>query len=118
MSEGFILKRWDVTVVGYGSGFFAATSRGKALADAWRCDAFSGWTFAQFLKRANCIRMKEVTEFWGIPITIGGKPAFFVDSNKAYVQFVYPGKDLVLSAHPLEVLPESYRPEAYRSAAA
>src|ERR1700749_1405511 len=112
----FVLKRWDVEVSGYGSAVQCAKTRGRALADAWRCDAFSNWTFGQFLKRARCTRSRYVPDRWGDPITIEGRPAFFVDSNQQYVQFAYPGKDVVLNAHPYDVEPEHYRPSSYRSA--
>lgn len=47
-------------------------------------------------------------------ITVLGKRALGLGHNGQYVQFVYPGKDVVLNAHPLDVLPASYRPRAYR----
>lgn len=50
------LKRFEVTVSGYGAGVYVTTTRGKAMADAWRCDAFGHLTFGEFLKRARCVR--------------------------------------------------------------
>lgn len=119
MSDGFILRRWTVTVGEWGESPFLAPTRGSALADAWRCGAFNGLTFAEFLKiaRARLNRMPPAPDF-GAPITVCGKPAFYVDRNSAYVTFAYPGGKFTLTAHPSDVEPESFRPAAYRKAAA
>jgi hypothetical protein len=110
--EGFKLRRYEVTVGRWGAGIFLATSRGKALADAWRSDAFEGYTFGEFLKMAHC----RLTGFQikPIPITVEGRPAFKVDHDSQYVQFVYPDGEFVLNAHPLDVLPVSERPRNYQ----
>jgi hypothetical protein len=113
-SGGFLLKSWDVTVHGYGVERIVAATRGKALAKAWRCDAFNRLTFGDFLKIASAWRAMLVSENFGAPITVDGKPAFFVDRNRQYVQIAYPGGEHVLSAHPYDVEPQSFRPEAYR----
>lgn len=115
-SKDFVLRRFIVTVSGYGEGVYLATTRGKALADAWRCDAFSGSTFGEFLKHSRC----RLDTWQPTPdeITVSGKRALGLGHNGQYVQFVYPGKDVVLNAHPLDVLPEHFRPRAYRDAAA
>lgn len=112
--EGFRLRRWEVTVNGYDSSVSLATTRGKALADAWRCDAFNGVTFGEFLKFARCHLSKYKPERFGDPITVCGKPAFFVGNNRQYVQIAYPGGEFPLSAHPYDVEPEEYRPDTYR----
>lgn len=117
VAEGFVVKSWEVTVPGYGSGRYIAKTRGKALADAWRCDAFCGSTFGEFIRHARCRRYPVDHPSFGDPITVGGKPAFYLDSNGQYVQFVYPGGDVVLNSHPFDVEPERYRPSAYRTAA-
>lgn len=111
----FILRRYEVTVGHWGSDIFLATTRGKALADAWRSDAFEGYTFGEFLKMARC----SLTDFQPVPdeITVSGKPAHGLGHNGQYVQFVWPGGTFVLNSHPLDVLPESYRPRAYRALA-
>jgi hypothetical protein len=121
MSEGFMLKRWTVSVQ-WASGATTtstviASTRGKALANTWRCDAFSGSTFAEFLRCVTCRRDRHEPPRWGDPITVEGRPAFYVEGDTQYVRIVYPGKDCVLCAHPLDVLPEGYRPSAYRRAA-
>lgn len=113
----FLLKRWTVTVW-WASGAttsdeVVAPSRGKALADAWRSDAFNGCTFGEFLKFSRCRRAPEPA-WWGAPITVLGKPAFFLDYNKQYVRFAYPGAEFAMNAHPYDVLPIERRPEAYR----
>lgn len=110
-----IVKRWDVTVVGYGTGAYDGASRGKALADAWRSDAFNGYTYRQFLSIANC-RKGTLPDRWGDHITVCGKPAFFLESNRAYVRFAYPDCGVVSNAHPFDVEPEEYRPDTYRNA--
>ncbi len=114
-AEGFRLRRYEVTVGHWGAGIFLAVTRGKALADAWRSDAFNGYTFGEFLKMARC----RLTDFQikPEPITVLGKPAFKVDHNSQYVQFAYPDGEFVLNAHPLDVLPESARPSTYRALA-
>lgn len=111
----FILRRFEVTVGHYGEAIILATTRGKALADAWRSDAFNGYTFGEFLKiaRARLSRYQPKPD----RITVRGKPAHGLGHNGQYVQFVYPGQDVVLNAHPLDVLPASYRPRAYREMA-
>lgn len=112
-TRGFKLRRYEVTVGHWGAGIFLTTTRGKALADAWRSDAFEGYTFGEFLKMARC----RLTDFQikPVPITVSGKPAFKVDHNQQYVQFVYPDGEFVLNAHPLDVLPECERPRSYRT---
>ena len=112
--EGFIAKRWMVTVPGYGSAPYTAMTRGRAFANAWRSDVFEGVSFAEFLKVARCRRDPITPPRWGDQITVNGKPAFFLGNNCQYVQLVYPGRDVVLNAHPYDVLPVEYRPDNYR----
>lgn len=112
----FILRRFIVTVGRWGEGAYLASTRGKALADAWRSDAFEGYTFGEFLKMARC--RLDRWQPTPVEITVEGKRALGLGHNGQYVQFVYPGKEVVLNAHPLDVLPESVRPKVYRSASA
>lgn len=112
--SGFQIKRWCVDVAGYGSAHFDAPSRGKAMAQAWGCSAFGHLRFGDFLKIARCRRDHDVSARWGDPITVEGKPAFFIENNRRYVRFAYPGGDHVLTAHPYDVLPVEYRPDTYR----
>ncbi|WP_232629189.1 hypothetical protein [Methylobacterium sp. Leaf118] len=50
---------YDVSVQGYGTEVITAPSRGKALAAAWRSDAFSHISFGAFL-RITSLRRREV----------------------------------------------------------
>jgi len=113
-SREFIIKRWCVAVSGYGTGRYDAASRGKAIADAWRCDAFGHLRFGEFLKIVHCWRDHDVPARWGDPIVVGGKPAFFLENNSQYVRFTYPDSAIVSNAHPYDVLPVQYRPDNYR----
>lgn len=119
MGEGFILKRWIVSV-DWASGAtttasVVAETRGKALADTWRSDAFSGSTFGEFLKYARCRRDRATPPRYGDQIMVLGKPAYFIENNRQYVRFSRPGCEVVSNAHPYDVEPEEYRPAAYRS---
>jgi hypothetical protein len=114
--SGLVVKRWLVDVRGYGFGGtpYLAKTRGRALADAWRCGAFDGLTFGEFLRIARCRRDPITPPRFGDPITVSGKPAFFLDSNPQYVQFAWADSDVVLNSHPYDVLPVEYRPWTYR----
>lgn len=114
MKSDLLIKRWDVSVAGYGTGTYDAVSRGRALADAWRSDAFYGFTFKRFLSIANA-RLGAVTPRWGNAIDVCGKAAIFLENNRQYVRFTYPGGEVVLNAHPYDVEPEEYRPSTYRA---
>lgn len=103
-SRSFVVRPWTVIVSGYGHGDYIARTRGKALADAWRSSAFEGWTFAEFLKRSTCRLNRHPWERFGEAITVAGKPAFLVSSNKQYVVFVRPDSDVLMSAHPFDVI--------------
>jgi hypothetical protein len=116
--SGFLLRRWTVTVDGYGECIQLAPTRGQALADAWRNDVFNGYSFGQFLHMARARLSPLTPSTFGTPITVLGKPAFYVDHNRQYVQFAWPDGKFVLNAHPYDVEPESFRPEAYRTRAA
>ena len=111
---GFIVKRWRVNVVGYGGGCYDAATRGRAMSQAWRCDAFGHLKFGDFLKIARCYRDRDLPARWGDPITVGGRPAFFLENNRQYVWFAYPGWAAPSNAHPYDVLPVEYRPDTYR----
>lgn len=114
----FLLKRWIVSVR-WASGAVTsetviASTRGKAMVDAWRCDAFCGSTFGEFLRFSSCRRDHLSPARWGDPITVQGKPAHFLYSDRQYVHFVYADEDRTLCAHPFDVLPVEYRPDTYR----
>jgi hypothetical protein len=111
-NEGLILRRWEVNVSRYGQSVELATTRGKALSAIWRCDAFGGYSFGEFLKIARCRLSRHQPET--VAITVLGKPAFYLGHNNQYVQFSYPGGEFVLNAHPFDVEPQQYRPRAYQ----
>ncbi len=111
---GMKIKAWDVTVSGYGVARYYAASRGKALAAAWRCDAFGRISFKDFLKIASCWKAMFVPEGFGAQITVEGKPAFYIERDRAHVRIAYPDATNVLSAHPYDILPLEFRPEPYR----
>ena len=110
IARGLIVRPFRVSVNGYnGYSPIYAKSRGQALADAWRCDAFNGLTFGQFLKIARAYTDNPHDRF-GEQIQVCGKPAYLVSFNSQYIQFVRPGSDVILDSHPLDVEP----PEARR----
>lgn len=107
----FLLRRYEVTVSG-STGIYLAQTRGKAMADARRCDAFCDLTFGQFLKIARCLLSRHQPK--PDRILVSGEPCWGLGHDRQYVHFVQPGGDRVLYSHPLDVLPVSYRPSAYR----
>lgn len=120
MATELLLKRWEVSVK-WASGTISretivATSRGKAMADTWRSDAFSGSTYAEFLKFSRCRRGHYKPHRWGDRITACGRPAFFLGNNRQNVQVAFAGtnEQYVGNAHPYDVLPVEYRPDTYR----
>jgi hypothetical protein len=106
------LRRWMVTVNGYGFSTFIKPSRGKALSEAWNRDCFSHLTFGEFLKIARCHLHRPQPE--GEPCTVDGRAALSFGHDNQYVHVQMEGCDHILLAHPLEVLPQSLRPVAYR----
>ncbi len=113
----FLLKNWLVSVRDRGSAQVVACTRGQALADCWRGDAFGNLTFGQFLGIARCRRAPD-PEDWGAPITVEGRPAYYAGRNSQYVKIAYPGGKFALNCHPSDVLPEQFRPAAYHTVAA
>lgn len=120
MASKLLLKRWEVSVE-WSSGTITretvvATTRGKALVDTWRSDAFSGSTFGEFLKFARCRRDQYTPHRWGDRITACGRPAFFLGNNRQYVQIAFADTEeqYVGNAHPYDVFPVEYRPDTYR----
>ena len=113
----FKLRRYEVSVSGFSepmSAVYLSTSRGKAMADAWRSDIFSNYTFGEFLKIARC----RLSWYQAKPteIEVLGERVWGLGHNRQYVQFVRPNGDHVLKAHPLDVLPVSARPKDYQPA--
>lgn len=111
----FTMRQWWVSVRGCGERLYVARSRSAAKYEAYSCSAFDHLTFAEFLKIVTVSRWTAVSPDFGAPITVLGKPAFFIDRNNAYVTFAYPDAKFTLHAHPHDVEPESFRPASYRS---
>jgi hypothetical protein len=110
------IKPWAVTVEGYpDAAIYYTRTRGQAMADAWRCDAFGAISFKDFLKIAKCRKADLPHSQFGDAITVEGKPAFYIDRNRAYVRVQMQDMDRVSNVHPSDILPEGYRPEAYRA---
>lgn len=116
-APSFIMKAYDVHVRGFPAHRVYAASPGKARAKSWQeYGAVSDGSFADFLKISSVGRA-VTPEHFGAQITVNGTPGFYISSNSQYIQFVYPDADVILNAHPLDVEPESFRPDAYRGAA-
>lgn len=102
----FFLKAYNVDVLGYPFVFYAAASRPKAIAKAWRdYSSVTNISFRDFLKIARARRAPDPAGF-GDPITVSGAPAYRVTGQPGvnnYVQFVRPGCDQVLYSHPADV---------------
>ncbi|MGT2515107.1 DUF7146 domain-containing protein [Sphingomonas panni] len=102
-TEGMRVLPWSVTVRGYPDfAVYFAASRGKAIADAWRCDAFDNVSFGDFLRMVTC-RRAEPNDRFGERFTISGRPARYVSHNRQYVQFTWEGEEAVLNTHPLDI---------------
>ena len=104
------VKAFKISVAGWGESDepIYARSRGVALADTWRCDAFGHMTFKEFLKFARARVCKPGPRF-GEPITVSDKPGNIVSVNRQYIRFVYSGSDTIYNTHPLDVLPVEAR---------
>ena len=118
--DRFKIKMWRVACEGFSAHLYYATSRGKALRDAWwdYCN-YRPVSFKEFLRIARSWREWPVDgDAFGQPITVNDKPAFFVTRNNQYVRFAWPDSDEIGNIHPYEVLPEHMRPWTYREPAA
>lgn len=94
---------FDVDVTGYGVATVTAPSRGRALADSWRCDAFGHISFKDFLRMARAhVRpappaddgYEYVRRVYGVNPTIGQR-CYLVDheGKRGHSGVVlYPGK--------------------------
>lgn len=104
----FLLKKWDVLVNGHAPVIFDSATRGKATAAAWRAYQSSyDCTFKRFLEISTITRSERTVAHYGEPITVSGKPAFFVGyAGGNSLSFVRGGSDLVMLTHELDaVLP-------------
>lgn len=104
----FRLKLYQVKVVGFTDVNYAAASRGKAIAAAWR-DYTHAYDvpFKEFLKIASARRAQEPDDF-GKRITVGGEPAYLVtgvyDNPNGYVRFAREDGEHSLFSHPADVV--------------
>lgn len=112
----FALKAYTISVDGFDPYTYFAGSYGKAMAQAF--DSYRSFcancTYKDFLRMTRGQRHVGPDRF-GEPITINGRPAFFVSSNLQYVQFSWPGGTDFFNSHPYDVEPEHYRPSTYRT---
>lgn len=112
----FFLRRYVVSVDGFGCHVYDAATPGKARSQAYFSAAFNGWTFKDFLRRCRVWRSPDVANpNHGREITVSGQRAFYVSGDSQYIRFVRPGSDVVLCSHPLDVEPEELRPFHYRT---
>lgn len=118
---------YDVAVQGYGAAVITAPSRGKALASAWRSDAFSGISFRDFLKIASAKNREApleddgygyVRRHYGVNPQIGqrvrcfrglttcGRPGTVLYPGKctAHVRVLFDGWDHPSNVHPTDLL--------------
>jgi hypothetical protein len=102
--SGFLLKPFVVEVQGFGAWPYPAASRGKALAEAWRdfSNLRDNATFKDFLRIAKVWRSGAAPRF-GEPITVGGRPAFYVGERGQYIRFARPGETATFLSHPADV---------------
>lgn len=113
----FVLRRWLVRVLGHDDAAEVyAVSQLAAMAEVWRCGAFDGMKWGDFCKRARCTMTPAQPE--PAKIQVGGRDAWWIKTDAQYVHFVRPYGRSVLKAHPYDVQPAQYRPEAYRERAA
>lgn len=103
----FRLKLYAVHVSGFAPMNYAAASRGKAIAAAWR-DYTHAYDvpFKEFLKIATARRAEEPEDF-GKPILVGGEPGYLVagvlPNPNGYVRFARDDGDRALFSHPADV---------------
>ncbi|WP_269581889.1 hypothetical protein [Roseibium sp. Sym1] len=103
----FRIKLFEVNVSGFPPVNYAAASRGKAIASAWR-DYTHAYdvSFKEFLKRASARRAQEPEDF-GKPIIVCGQPGYLVTgvypNPSGYVRFARDDEDYTHFSHPADV---------------
>ncbi len=101
------IKLFEVCVNGFPPVNYAAASRGKAIAEAWR-DYTHAYdvSFKKFLKIASARRVQEPEDF-GKRIVVGGEPAYLVTgvypNPNGYVRFAREDADRTHFSHPADV---------------
>lgn len=102
----FILKKYDVTVSGYGTASFFAKSISQARAKACRSlqSCNDRITFKDFLKMRPTVARVDAPEKFGEKIMVSGKQAHFVEhAGGNSIRFCYPDCDTTLISHELDV---------------
>lgn len=114
MGGNLAIAPFKVSVQEFGCYIWYARSRGAALAEAFRSwtSMRDEGTFKDFLRIARAWKVIGNGAF-GTPITVGGEPAFFVTTNRQYVQFVRADSDVIHNSHPYDVEPPEMRPTSY-----
>ncbi|UWQ77594.1 hypothetical protein K3725_09685 [Leisingera sp. S132] len=101
-----ILKKYEVTVQGYGAGQFYAKNKNQARVRAFRSlqNVNDRITFKSFLKIVGNIALQEAPDGFGAPILVNGKPAHFLEhAGGNSIRFCYPDSDTMLIVHELDV---------------
>lgn len=105
MTDGFLLKQYDVLVNGFDAVTYYAASPAKARVQAWRayCNAYD-CSFKRFIQISTVRKSsRPAPKGFGAKILVGGKPAFRVQHDGQYVHFVRPGETTLMLSHPLDV---------------
>lgn len=106
MSEEFLIKRWDVSVVGHPVVEILAASRGKAMAEGWRSYSSAyDCTFKRFLKIAAVARsLAPEPDHFGARIWVSHKRAFYCGMSGPDFLFARPNDDKVMRSHAHDVM--------------
>lgn len=102
----FVLKQYEVSVVGYGAAVFYAKNKNQARMRAFRAmqSANNAITFKRFLQLVVGIDRVEKPDGFGRPIEVNGKAAHWVEhAGGNSVRFTYPDSDKILLTHELDV---------------
>lgn len=100
----FLLKRYEVSVKGFGPAYYDAASPGKARAQAWGAYcSYQAIPFKEFLRISSVRRSSIIPEGYGRPILVGGKPAYFVSDTGHYIRFARDDELHAFLSHPLDV---------------
>lgn len=104
LDKSLLLKIYGVTVEGFPQVEYFAASPGQARAMCWRdyTDGY-GCSFRDFLEISTIKRVVPTDPLFGTPITVEGKPAFYLGQNNAYITFTYPDCKKRLHSHPNDV---------------
>jgi hypothetical protein len=107
---GVIMKRYSVSVAGWGDAEYFAPSPSKARMKAYggiQTASGGAVTFKRFLQICAGIRRVPTPPGVGRDILVGGRPAKFIEDTGHYIRFHWPDSDVILCSHPLDVtLPE------------